>query len=159
MCARACPAAVAASHRAHPPRARGCGLEADAEALLDAASGQGALTLHFHPDRLIADGRSVAEALHEEGIYRSLGRGLLRCTRRFVAGDPPSEILFVVARRAHAPVLIYVAYFSGSMVCGFSRWSLIAFFLRSRSARANVSNPRLLPFGFDVSIAVSKLLA
>ncbi len=49
----------------------GVGLEADAEALLDAASGQGALTLHFHPDRLIADGRSVAEALHEEGMYRS----------------------------------------------------------------------------------------
>ena len=49
----------------------GAGLEADAEALLEAASRVGALTLHFHPDRLIADGRSVAEALFVEGVYRS----------------------------------------------------------------------------------------
>lgn len=49
----------------------GAGVEADAEALVDAASGEGALTLHFHPDRLLADDRSVAESLYEEGVYRS----------------------------------------------------------------------------------------
>jgi len=49
----------------------GAGVEADAEALLAAARGAGALTLHFHPDRLVADGRSLAEAFPEEGVYRS----------------------------------------------------------------------------------------
>lgn len=29
------------------------------------------LTINFHPDRLLADGRSVIAALYEEGIYRS----------------------------------------------------------------------------------------
>jgi len=49
----------------------GAGVETDAELLLGAASGEGVLTLNFHPDRLLADGRSVAEALYEEGAYRS----------------------------------------------------------------------------------------
>jgi len=75
---------VALAHvRAHAQRERprhmarirrvlaGAGVEADVEALLGAARGAGALTLHFHPDRLVADGRSVAEALYEEGVYRS----------------------------------------------------------------------------------------
>lgn len=39
--------------------------------LLEAASGEGVLTLNFHPDRLLADGRSVAEALYADGVYRS----------------------------------------------------------------------------------------
>jgi hypothetical protein len=30
-----------------------------------------AVTLNFHPDRLLADGRRVDEALLEEGVYRS----------------------------------------------------------------------------------------
>lgn len=46
-------------------------VDADAEALLGAASIEGVLTMSFHPDRLLADGRSVAEALCEEGVYRS----------------------------------------------------------------------------------------
>jgi hypothetical protein len=29
------------------------------------------ITLHFHPDRRLPDGRSVAEALRDEGVYRS----------------------------------------------------------------------------------------
>jgi len=49
----------------------GARVETDAEVLLAAASGEGALTLNFHPDRLLADGRSVAQALYEEGLYRS----------------------------------------------------------------------------------------
>lgn len=31
----------------------------------------GVVTVNFHPDRLLADGRSVAEALYDEGVYRS----------------------------------------------------------------------------------------
>lgn len=31
----------------------------------------GVVTLNFHPDRLLADGRSVVEALYEEGAYRN----------------------------------------------------------------------------------------
>lgn len=49
----------------------GARIEADAEVLLNAASGEGVLTLNFHPDRLLADGRSVAQALYGEGVYRS----------------------------------------------------------------------------------------
>ncbi|MDQ3607310.1 MAG: DUF3626 domain-containing protein [Actinomycetota bacterium] len=63
--------------RAHAQRARprhmariasvlaGAGVEAGAEVLLSATSGEGGLTLNFHPDRLLADGRSVAQALYE----------------------------------------------------------------------------------------------
>jgi Protein of unknown function (DUF3626) len=31
----------------------------------------GPLTINFHPDRLLADGRSVARALRDEGVYPS----------------------------------------------------------------------------------------
>jgi hypothetical protein len=46
------------------------GVDADVDALLGAGA-QGSLTINFHPDRLLADGRSVAQALAEEGVYRS----------------------------------------------------------------------------------------
>ena len=49
----------------------GACVEADAEGLLSATSGEGVVAMNFHPDRLLADGRSVAQALHEEGVYRS----------------------------------------------------------------------------------------
>jgi hypothetical protein len=48
----------------------GAGVEADVDALLGAAA-RAPLTVNFHPDRLLADGRSVARALAEQGIYRS----------------------------------------------------------------------------------------
>ncbi|MFF0253364.1 DUF3626 domain-containing protein [Micromonospora zamorensis] len=35
------------------------------------AIGSGRLTVNFHPDRLCADGRTVADALAEDGVYRS----------------------------------------------------------------------------------------
>ena len=44
---------------------------ADVEALCAAVRRVGVLTVNFHPDRLLADGRSVAEALCEEGTYRN----------------------------------------------------------------------------------------
>ena len=47
------------------------GVTTTAEALLAVASIGGALTLNFHPDRLLADGRCVAQALHDDGVYRS----------------------------------------------------------------------------------------
>jgi uncharacterized protein DUF3626 len=47
------------------------GVAAGAEALVAAAGRQGTLTLNFHPDRLLADGRSVAQALHDDAVYRS----------------------------------------------------------------------------------------
>jgi hypothetical protein len=46
-------------------------VDVDAAALLDAACRDGSLTLNFHPDRLLADGRSVAQALLADGVYRS----------------------------------------------------------------------------------------
>lgn len=46
-------------------------VQASAEHVLNAASRADALTLNFHPDRLLADGRSVARALCDEGVYRS----------------------------------------------------------------------------------------
>jgi hypothetical protein len=46
-------------------------VHADATALLDAVRSGGSVTMNFHPDRLLADGRSVAQALHDEGVYRS----------------------------------------------------------------------------------------
>ena len=49
----------------------GACVEADAEGLLSATSGEGVVAMNFHPDRLLADGRSVSQALHEEGVYRS----------------------------------------------------------------------------------------
>jgi Protein of unknown function (DUF3626) len=36
-----------------------------------AAVRDAAVTLNFHPDRLLADGRTVAEALLQDGVYRS----------------------------------------------------------------------------------------
>jgi hypothetical protein len=75
---------VALAHvRAHAERERarhmvrisdvlaGAGIESGPEVLLGAAHGQGDVTLNFHPDRLLADGRSVARALYEEGVYGS----------------------------------------------------------------------------------------
>lgn len=47
------------------------GIDVRAETLLDAVSAHGVLTLNFHPDRLLADGRCVAQALYEEGAYRN----------------------------------------------------------------------------------------
>ncbi len=41
-----------------------------AQQLVSELGRQGALTLNFHPDRLLGDGRSVAEALHDDGVYR-----------------------------------------------------------------------------------------
>lgn len=49
----------------------GAGVEADVDVLLGTAGSDGVVTMHFHPDRLLADGRSVAQALFEEGVYRS----------------------------------------------------------------------------------------
>jgi hypothetical protein len=43
---------------------------ADVEAVA-AALRRAPLTINFHPDRLLADGRPVAQALHDEGVYRS----------------------------------------------------------------------------------------
>ena len=51
--------------------ARIAGLGVDPAPLLAAVPGAGALTLNFHPGRRLADGRTVAEALHDEGVYRS----------------------------------------------------------------------------------------
>ncbi|SCG79509.1 DUF3626 domain-containing protein [Micromonospora humi] len=36
-----------------------------------AVTGHGRLTVNFHPDRLLRDGRTVVEALDAEGVYRS----------------------------------------------------------------------------------------
>lgn len=47
------------------------GLQGETPRLLEALRRHGRVTLNFHPDRLRADGLSVAEALLEEGIYRS----------------------------------------------------------------------------------------
>lgn len=41
------------------------------ERLLAAAAERGRLTVNFHPDRLCADGRPVASALAQDGVYRS----------------------------------------------------------------------------------------
>ncbi|MEV0158321.1 DUF3626 domain-containing protein [Micromonospora sp. NPDC050686] len=41
------------------------------EEVIAAVTAHGRLTLNFHPDRLLADGRTVAEALDREGVYRS----------------------------------------------------------------------------------------
>ncbi|PZV88998.1 Protein of unknown function [Micromonospora phaseoli] len=60
------PTALAAIGRA----LAGTGVQHDPE-LLVAAIGRARVTLNFHPDRLLADGRTVAEALAAEGVYRS----------------------------------------------------------------------------------------
>ncbi len=43
----------------------------DADGLIDLVASHARITLNFHPDRLLADGRSVAESLASDGIYRS----------------------------------------------------------------------------------------
>ncbi|MEU1847635.1 DUF3626 domain-containing protein [Micromonospora sediminicola] len=57
--------AVIAKHLA------GSGTSYRYEEVLAAVTAHGRLTLNFHPDRLLRDGRTVAEALDEEGVYRS----------------------------------------------------------------------------------------
>jgi Protein of unknown function (DUF3626) len=47
------------------------GVSAELDWLCAAVVNRGRVTLNFHPDRLVADGRSVAEALRDEGLYRS----------------------------------------------------------------------------------------
>ncbi|MEV6693827.1 DUF3626 domain-containing protein [Micromonospora sp. NPDC051196] len=49
----------------------GTGVRDDPEQLVAALGREGRVTLNFHPDRLLADGRSVAQALATEGVYRS----------------------------------------------------------------------------------------
>lgn len=61
------PAALAAIGRA----LTGSGAHHDPEGLIRAVTESGRLTLNFHPDRLLADGRTVAAALAAEGVYRS----------------------------------------------------------------------------------------
>ncbi|MCL7459847.1 DUF3626 domain-containing protein [Micromonospora echinofusca] len=61
------PAALAAIARA----LAGSGVTHGPELLIAAVGRHGRLTLNFHPDRLLADGRTVAEALAAEGVYRS----------------------------------------------------------------------------------------
>ncbi|MFG2064584.1 DUF3626 domain-containing protein [Micromonospora sp. NPDC048871] len=47
------------------------GVRADPRQLVAAIGRQGLITLNFHPDRLLADGRTVAQSLATEGVYRS----------------------------------------------------------------------------------------
>lgn len=61
------PAALATIARA----LAGSGVTHQPEELIAAIGRHGRLTLNFHPDRLLADGRTVAGALADEGIYRS----------------------------------------------------------------------------------------
>lgn len=42
----------------------------DVPSLIEAVSEHGRVTLNFHPDRVASDGRTVAEALAADGIYR-----------------------------------------------------------------------------------------
>lgn len=60
-------AALASIHRA----LAGSGVTHRPERLIAAVGRRGRLTLNFHPDRLLADGRTVAAALDAEGVYRS----------------------------------------------------------------------------------------
>ncbi|KUJ44690.1 hypothetical protein ADL17_16155 [Micromonospora maris] len=46
-------------------------VRADPAHLVEAIGHDGRITLNFHPDRLLADGRSVAQALAAQGVYRS----------------------------------------------------------------------------------------
>lgn len=47
------------------------GVDVDSGQLCAGIRAAGAVTMNFHPDRLLADGRTVAEALLQEGVYRS----------------------------------------------------------------------------------------
>ncbi|WP_223256693.1 DUF3626 domain-containing protein [Micromonospora endophytica] len=64
---RARPAASATINRI----LTGTGVRPDGAQLVAAIGRAGRLTLNFHPDRLLADGRSVIEALAVDGVYRS----------------------------------------------------------------------------------------
>ncbi|WP_089154086.1 DUF3626 domain-containing protein [Micromonospora sp. NBS 11-29] len=57
--------AVIAAHLA------GSGATIRHDEVIAAVTGYGRLTLNFHPDRVLRDGRTVADALDEEGVYRS----------------------------------------------------------------------------------------
>ncbi|MFI5838002.1 DUF3626 domain-containing protein [Micromonospora sp. NPDC051300] len=57
--------AVIAGHLA------GSGTDIRYEDVVATVTGHGRLTLNFHPDRLLRDGRTVIEALDAEGVYRS----------------------------------------------------------------------------------------
>ncbi|MGN9810082.1 DUF3626 domain-containing protein [Micromonospora sp. BQ11] len=61
------PAALAAI----APALAGSGVPHRPEDLIAAIGRHGRLTVNFHPDRLLADGRTVADALLAEGVYRS----------------------------------------------------------------------------------------
>ncbi|MGW5669040.1 DUF3626 domain-containing protein [Micromonospora sp. NPDC003776] len=49
----------------------GSGARYRSDEVVAAVARHGRLTLNFHPDRLLRDGRSVAEALDQEDVYRS----------------------------------------------------------------------------------------
>ncbi|MET8836816.1 DUF3626 domain-containing protein [Micromonospora sp. NPDC004540] len=49
----------------------GSGAGYRSEEIVAAVAAHGRLTLNFHPDRLLRDGRTVAEALDQDGVYRS----------------------------------------------------------------------------------------
>ncbi|MFJ8582122.1 DUF3626 domain-containing protein [Micromonospora sp. NPDC093277] len=53
------------------PHLAGSGTAYQAEQVVAAVAAYGRLTLNFHPDRLLRDGRTVAEALDQDGVYRS----------------------------------------------------------------------------------------
>ncbi|MDI1463864.1 DUF3626 domain-containing protein [Catellatospora sp. KI3] len=58
-------------------------------AVAAAALDRGRITLNFHPDRLVADGRSVARALAEDGVYRSqFETGISNGARTAYPGGP-----------------------------------------------------------------------
>lgn len=52
-------------------RIRAIAPDLDVEATVAAIAGHGRITLNFHPDRLLADGRTVAAAMAADGLYRS----------------------------------------------------------------------------------------
>lgn len=59
-------------HRTRAERVlRGAGIKADVGRLCMSVQDRARVVLNFHPDRLLADGRTVAEALRDEGAYRS----------------------------------------------------------------------------------------
>lgn len=62
---------------------------ADLSALVAAAAAHGRVTLNFHPDRLMADGRTVAASMAADGRYRSqFETGVTNGSRTaFLGGD------------------------------------------------------------------------
>ena len=50
---------------------RNAGMTADVDLLCDGLRRLATLTVNFHPDRIAVDGRSVAEALLSDGLYRN----------------------------------------------------------------------------------------